>query len=189
MCLAGSKRSDMTEAVPGMPTAPPLRKLARKVRTLVQLPLGLKLVLVPVYMVLVLSSLAIATIPFRRLAPVLGTHMGGVGIVPLASAVQERRAMLLRAAITLAAGYAPVRADCYPQALAAVLMCRVLRLPYALHFGATPRDATPSRPGMIAHAWAVCGRVPLTGGRSFGRCAVLACYLGPRRTGAQALSR
>jgi len=36
---------------------------------------------------------------------------------------------------------------------------------------------------MKAHAWVVAGRIPVTGGQSFGQFTVVGCFVAPRLAG------
>lgn len=162
-------------------TGPRLRAVAaRKLKTFRALSVAEKLLLPPVFLMIILSSLTIAWLPFRRLSALFGRHLGAIALVPLATDEQHRRAVMFRRAIALASAYVPGRSDCYPQAIAAVLLCRWSGLPYALHFGAAPPDSEAALRGFLAHAWVTCGKVAITGGRSFDRCSPLACYVSPR---------
>jgi hypothetical protein len=162
------------------PRPPRRRSVAvRKFKTFGALPYREKLLLAPAFLVLGLTSLAIALLPFRWLSPMFGRHLGAAALVPLASEEQQRRAALFRRIISLSAAYMPLRSDCYAQAVTAVLLCRCFSVPYVLHFGAAPPGSSAALRGYIAHAWVTCGPIPIAGGRSFDRCATVACYVSP----------
>lgn len=151
--------------------------LARKGRTAMRQPLSV-IALLPVAWTLIgLSSAAIALRPFKRIAPLLGRNLGATSLVPLADERALRRATRIGRAVTIAAKYAPFRSNCLPQAMAAALLCRAGRVPYAAHLGASVSE--PDKQGeLVAHAWVQCGPVAITGGAgSFQRYGVVACFV------------
>ncbi len=149
----------------------------RKLTTMAAQPPAV-LALVPLCWVLIaVSDIVILAVPFRRVAPWTGQAMGTAATVPVATPHQQHLAQTIGQAIGIAARAAPFRADCYPQALTAVALCRCVRVPTALFFGAT-FSTDDSDAELEAHAWVVSGPVTITGGRgSFGRFPALACFL------------
>lgn len=149
--------------------------LARKATTARRLPLFVLLWLVPAWILIGLSSAAIAFVPFRRLASLLGTNLGAVTHQPDCSAAQQHRATRLRTVIGIAARHAPFRSNCLPQAFAARILCGIWRVPCALHLGLAKGEDGQA---LIAHAWTACGTVTITGGaRSFTRYKAVSCFL------------
>lgn len=161
------------------PPRGPLSVLRRKLTTMARQPLVV-LAMVPFcWLLIAVCDLAILAIPFRRLAPWNGTALGTAATVPLTTTRQQRRAGHIGRAITIAARAAPFRANCYPQALTAVLLCRLCRVPTALFFGAV-FDAENSGDcyQLKGHAWVVSGPVTVTGGaNSFELFPALACFI------------
>jgi hypothetical protein len=149
--------------------------LIRKVRSFAGLPLFTKLWLVPAWLELGLSRALILVVPFRTLAPRLGTAQGTAANVPLLTSAQEARARAIGRTIRLAARYTPWTSNCFPQAVVARTMLGMHGIPYAIHFGLM-RDGNSA---MVAHAWVVAGRVPVTGGHSFHRYTVVGVFTGP----------
>lgn len=139
-------------------------------------PLALKLLFPLAWVLIGLASAFLIVAPFHMLAPVLGRNFGPMAFVPVANGRQIRRARLIGRAVTKAARFAPFRADCLPQAMAAVVLCRGLGVPCSAFLGASV--TTPDQPGRLAaHAWVQSGPVPISGGtgnfRTFG---VVACF-------------
>lgn len=154
--------------------------LTRKIRTAARQPLSV-IALLPVAWALIgLSSAAIALRPFKRLAPLLGRNLGATSLAPLADPRLLRRGRRIGYAVTIAAKYAPFRSNCLPQAMAAAMLCRVGRVPYAAHLGASVSD--PDKPGeLVAHAWVQCGPNVITGANGdLQRYGVVACFV-PRQ--------
>jgi hypothetical protein len=152
-----------------------IRTLIRKVRSFAGVPLFTKLWLVPAWIELGLSRALILVVPFRTLAPRLGTAQGTAANVPLLTPAQEARARAIGRTIRLAARYTPWTSNCFPQAVVARTMLGMHGIPYAIHFGLMP----DGNAGMRAHAWVVAGRVPVTGGHSFHRYTVVGVFTGP----------
>lgn len=164
--------------------SPPLKTVhlaqstVRKMTTAIRLPPLVLAWVVPGWIILSLAAMAYVILPFGRLTWLAGRNIGAVAYAPLADAPSELRAAQIRQAIDLVSRYAVLRHDCVPQALLGVLMCRVHRVPTALHFGLRRAEqfAAPDKP-MIAHAWLVSGRVAITGGPSFAHHVGLACLV------------
>lgn len=130
----------------------------------------------PVWVLIGLASLTIRLVPIRYLHRAFGRSLGAVAFVPLASAKQEKRALAIGRTIRHAANAAPFRADCFPTAIVAQLLCRLYGVPSALHLGAClPRGG--GEPPLAAHAWVVSGRVGVSGGRgNFTGYTTLGCW-------------
>ncbi len=154
--------------------------LARKCRTAARQPWPVFALLPIAWTLIGLSSAALALRPFKRIAPVLGRNLGATSLAPEADPQTLRRATRIGKAVTIAANYAPFRSNCLPQAMAAAMLCRIGRVPYAAHLGASVTE--PDRPGkMMAHAWVQCGPVAITGGNGdLRRYGVVACFV-PRQ--------
>ena len=178
------------------------RTLIRKARSFAGLPLFTKVWFLPTWVALGISRMLILAVPFRRLAPRLGTAQGTSAHVPLLTQSQESRARAIGRTVRLAARYTPWTSNCFPQAVVARMLLGIHRIPYAIHFGLmpdsrvgargseptdrrppgatpTPAPAAPRSAGMRAHAWVVAGRVPVTGGHSFHQFTVVGVFAGP----------
>ncbi len=131
-----------------------------------------KLLFVTAVVTLSAAAAVIRLFPLRRIAPSLGTSLGPVGFAPLANARDHALAVRLRDSIGRAGTILPFRRDCYPQALAGVMLCRLLRVPAAMHLGVKLDDGK-----MEAHAWLASGRVTITGRAGFATFAPVACFL------------
>jgi hypothetical protein len=130
------------------------------------------------WVLIALASLLLRLVHFRHLAGLLGRPLGAVACVPLIDGREEARAVLVHRAVSRAVQISPWRADCLPQALAAAVLCRFLRVPAAVHFGV----ALPKGERMSAHAWAVSGPIAVTGGASFREFTAVACFASGFRT-------
>lgn len=149
--------------------------LARKLGTLRRLPAWVWLGLLPTWLMLGLARLLVLSVPFQRIAQVLGRHAGPLLYVPLLPPEQQHRVRQLSTMVQLMARYAPWQANCFAQAITARLWLACLRLPGAIYFGVCKLPDG----SMQAHAWVCSGPVAVTGGRSFGRFTVVATFLFP----------
>ncbi|GAB4012616.1 hypothetical protein GCM10028772_38560 [Nocardioides ultimimeridianus] len=99
--------------------------------------------------------------PFSLVRRLLGdTASPGDPVAASPDARATARAARVGRAITGAAAHTPWRSDCYPQALAARIALRALRVPHTVTFGVRRDDAGELR----AHAWVTCGDLTVTGG-------------------------
>lgn len=151
-----------------------MRVLVLKLRSGFKKPFFVQLWLVPALLMLGTCRLLIGILSFRRLALMLGVAHGASACIPLVTEDQRQRAAKIGKVVRLAARYVPGGVNCYPQALTACLILVLYRVPHCLCFGAA-RD--PQNHEFSAHAWTAAGSVRVTGGESFSRYAVIACFL------------
>jgi len=109
--------------------------------------------------------LTFALLPFRwallllRANPGDRTNRGESNDAELSLPVNEVAAEIARA-VNRAARYLPFRFACLPRAFAALLMLRRRGIPGTVHLGLA-RDTGAN--SLSAHAWCVCGDVPVIG--------------------------
>lgn len=127
----------------------------------------------PAWFLLGMSRLVILSIPFRYLAPLFGKQSGSSPWIPLVGSRSEARAFSIGRTVRRAAGYTSWKSNCFAQALAAGLLLRFCGIPYSMLFGI----ARNSGEAITAHAWVAAGRVPVTGGVSFGQFTVVGCFV------------
>lgn len=148
--------------------------LGRKARSLWRQPRFIRGWLLPTWLLLGVSRAVILGIPFKRLAPWLGSHEQVAPWVPLLNPTQESRALQVGRVVRLAARYTPWISNCFPQAIVARLLLGLYGVPYVIYFGVARNDAGQ---GMKAHAWVVAGRIAVTGGHSFGAFTAVGCFM------------
>jgi Transglutaminase-like superfamily len=136
------------------------------------LPWRERLLLVAAWAFLALAALAIRILPARIYCRLLGRSIGAVACQPVLTPRQLSRARLIRVAIQRAGLFAPLRKDCLPQAITAAVLCRMLRVPSAVHLGTTRSETN----GLLAHAWLAAGPIAVTGGHGWNRYHVVACF-------------
>ncbi len=129
------------------------------------------------WLAIALAALLILIVPFRRMAPWLGRNHGAVALTPLGDKQTDARALHIAKAMAIAARNAPFRSDCLPQALAAVFLCMLARIPTALHLGVAT-DMAGAKRRLDAHAWVQSGQVNVTGdANSPKRFGAVACFV------------
>lgn len=143
-----------------------------RLRNFFRHPLAEQAAFVPVWLLLGMARLAIRLVPFDRLAAALGTARGTHAAVPLLSRGQQARARRIAAIVPWVAAHTPWDSNCFPQALVARLLLGLAGVPWSLFFGLQRDDER----ALSAHAWVAAGPVNVTGGASFGRLTVVACF-------------
>jgi hypothetical protein len=147
--------------------------LRERLRRGLRLPIKAQLLALTAWLLIGGAALAIRWLPARHYLWVLGRPIGAVACQPVAPPQRLGRARALRTALRRAAGVAPFRNNCLPQALAGAVLCRIAGLPSAAHLGTRQ---SPEK-GMEAHAWLVVGPVAISGGQAWEDYGVVACYL------------
>jgi len=138
-----------------------------------RMPLAEKLLLPLCWLLMALSSIAVALLPFRLIAPVLGRQAKESHVTEVLDPALARRARWVRHAVNRSARLMPLRSDCLPQAFAASLMCRLLGLPSTAHIGVRPQAGED---GTIAHAWVLVGDYWVSGGLSIPEYQPITCF-------------
>jgi hypothetical protein len=128
-----------------------------------------RLLLAEAALLLALSSLAIAWLPFRTVTRLAGRDGPRADADP---ALAERRVAEIRWAVAACGRFAPWRPVCFQHGLAAHWMLRRRHIASTLFYGAS---SDPER-GIIAHVWIKSGELPVMGCEEAGRYAVLATY-------------
>lgn len=116
---------------------------------------------------LALSSLAIASLSFRRVVRLAARDR------PARSAASAEAAIAdVRWAVSAAGRFAPWSPVCFQHGLAAHWMLRRRGVPSTLYYGAS----SDAERGVIAHVWIKSHDVPVIGCEEAGRYAVLATF-------------
>lgn len=133
-------------------------RLLAKARNFQQRPLFVQAWFVPLWLLLGAAKLAIRIVPFAAMAPRLGRAVTPVHLLAQPTGAPGHRAALIAEAVRVTARTTPWTTDCYPKALAAVLLLRLHRMPYVLTFGVEGETGE-----LAAHCWlesegtAICG--------------------------------
>lgn len=129
-------------------------------------------VLVEAGVLLAGARLAVVALPFKTLAPRLGTRTEPATAMP---DVDPARLRAVTWAIGTVSARTPWRSMCLEQAIAAKAMLRLRRIPNTLHLGVARMETDASRP-FIAHAWVRCGEVNVTGGNRVDQYALVTSF-------------
>ena len=118
------------------------------------------------------ARFSVLVIPFRYIAPHLGSHMH---VTPTES--ESKQAITTRhvgQAVRLVARHTPWYSNCLAQAIAAKTMLRLRGIPSTLYLGATKEEDQE----LYAHAWLRSGGLIVTGGGIHQRFKVLSTFGG-----------
>ena len=103
--------------------------LRRKARAWRARPSEEKAWILPAYALLGVSRAALLTVPFRRIAPLLGHDLRTAPVVPLVDERQGERALHIGRAVRTAARYTPWESKCLAQAMTARVLLGVVGIP------------------------------------------------------------
>lgn len=151
-------------------------RLAASLVAFVRFPIAEKLLLPLAWLLLGMASIAVTLLPFRLISPLLGKQVKASHVPVGLDRAHARRAQWVRNAINRAARLMPLRSDCLPQAFAASLLCRLLRMPSSAHIGVRHDGSTT---GMAAHAWVLVGDFWVSGGLSIPEYELLTSFRRP----------
>lgn len=147
--------------------------LTHKLRSFLQLPIFVKVWLLPAWLLLGIAKLLIHSVSFSRMAPHLGMHMGTAVMLPLLTPQQYARALRIGRTVEVAARHTPWKSNCFAQAVAARLLLGLYRIPYTLCFGLMREPVSGE---IQAHAWVAAGQAAVVGQFSFDRFTVVGAF-------------
>ena len=117
-----------------------------------------------------LSRLAILVLPFRWIAPVMGTHMAESDENTVPTNHQEVRSV--SSAVRTMSRHLPWECKCLAQAISGKMMLRTRRIPSTLYLGV----AKAEKGELSAHAWLRTGNRIILGGGGLERFAVVSTF-------------
>lgn len=155
-----------------------LRSILRPLRRFAQVDGRRRGLVVEAIACLLAARLALVFVPFPRLARWLGTFVPpsdprAARVRSEASAEQIETAGQIGWAVTRAARWAPFRAVCLPQAMAAQFMLRRRGVRSIMHFGAGRGTDKP----LDSHAWLDAAGVEVTGYPVAQHLTEIACFV------------
>lgn len=147
--------------------------LRGKLRPFVQRPWADRRLLTEAYFWLGVARLALLTLPFRWIAPFLGTTKLETIEDTLA---HDEKSWLNRVswAVRTASRYTPWTSNCLPQAIAAKRLLQQRHIRSTLYLGLRHSQESPGE--MEAHAWLRSGKFVIVGGRGEQRFTVVATF-------------
>lgn len=131
-----------------------------KLKAFIALPFRDKLFFLDAVLLLSISKMVVLTLPFKKVAPYLGTVNGPID--ERLDSLQSAKAERVKLFVQMAAGNVPFKSVCLDQAMAAMLLLRRFKIPSNLCLGVKPNDKERK---LDAHAWVECGGQILVGGR------------------------
>ena len=118
---------------------------------------------------LAISRLAILIVPFRYIAPFLGTHMANFDADE--NGDRETVIFVFRAIVTMSR-HLPWECRCLAQAISGKMMLGRRRVPSTLYLGVTKKEDGD----LNAHAWLRAGEIIILGGGGLERFAVVSTF-------------
>lgn len=119
-----------------------------------------------------MASLLIHLLPFRHIAPLLGSITVDPAWVPVTTMSQTRRARIIKRFILLASRWSPWNPKCLSQSIAARVLLGLTQVPYGLYLGMHCNADGELK----AHAWVNAGPVNVCGGSCFETHAVVRMF-------------
>jgi hypothetical protein len=155
----------------------PSRSIPRRLRRFFQIGGPRRALLIEAVLLLAASRVALIAIPFPVLARRLGHFVPPsdprVNGANHRSAQEAERAAEIGWAVARAARYAPFKAVCLPQAMAARVMLKRRGIASVMHFGAAKGTKKP----LDTHAWLDAAGVEVTGYPVAAQFAEIACFV------------
>jgi len=117
-----------------------------------------------------ISRLALRVMPFKRIAPMLGTHMAGSAENDV-HGDRETELSIARAILTMSR-YLPWECKCLVQAISGKMMLRRRKISSTLYLGVAKKEDGD----VNAHAWLRVGTTVIIGGGGLERFAVVSTF-------------
>lgn len=156
----------------------------RKIKSFISLPLVDQLAFPWIWLLLGLARVVILVVPFRVFSSWLGVYSKVNVYTPDITMIQTRKARRLGCLVRASATVTPWESACFPRALVACFLLRLVGVPYVMHFGLAKNTNSSSEDPMKAHAWVIAGPVSVTGGEGL-EYSVVASYISPLLLGVE----
>ena len=125
------------------------------------------------WLLMAIARLILLFIPFRKIAPLLGTTI----IIQQPLRLTENGALLqqqVRSAISRAYKRSPWRTACFEQAIAAKIMLKSRKTVSSVYFGIQKKGDSANT--ILAHAWLESGGIMVTGGKNISPFSLIAGF-------------
>lgn len=159
-----------------------LQTILRKSHTFLHFPMREKIWTYCLYPASGAIRLALVTMPFRMLAPLLGEHRGAATLLQYAKPEQQQTARRIGGIVTVIARHTPWDSKCLVQAIMACLLLRWYDIPYAVYLGVANDSGASVTRSMKAHAWTTVGPIVITGRQGHRAYTVTATFAFSGRT-------
>ncbi len=154
-----------------------MKVVLRKIRTFFRFNSTQLLWLIPSYLLSGIFRATILTMPFRKIAPWLGSHYENATITTLTSPEQERRARDIGTVIHTVSKYTPWESKCLVETLIATLILRLYNIPHSAYLGVSKDESEDAENPLKAHAWVSSGRYFVTGGNGHRNFTVVSTFI------------
>lgn len=124
-----------------------------------------------------LSLIAIYLVPMKRLAKLMGTHLGNRQLSVIVSEAQLKKAYQIGKIMSAVSKHVPWQCKCLSEALCVKWLLNRYQIPSVMYLGA--RIDSEDLNGMQAHAWVNVGRLTVIGGSRHKAYTVVACFITP----------
>jgi hypothetical protein len=143
-----------------------------RLRKLRAIPWRDRALLVTAALVLAITRVAVALVPFRVIARTLGLHQVGVSARPVAPCPDA--AKRVGWAVAMAAAHVPWESTCLMQAIAGSMLLAGSGIESTVCFGVAKDGRVAD--DLLAHAWLRCGETIITGETEAARFVELATF-------------
>lgn len=124
---------------------------------------------------LVVARVLVGFVPFRHIIARSSAHAASNAVTALPTARHHiHKARHTRKVIARARRSLPFEVNCFPQALVAIYLLSLRRVPYSLFFGVRRNDGA-----FQAHAWVVCGPITVCGDCASSEYQIISTYTHP----------
>ena len=128
--------------------------------------------LAPTALLLLSARLAVLVVPFRFIIHHSGAQHSNNAVLLLPSQKRQlEKARHSRKVIARARQCLPIEINCFPQAVTAIFLLRLRKVPYSLFFGVR-RDGDDFN----AHAWVSCGHITVCGDNGQSEFKIISTY-------------
>jgi transglutaminase superfamily protein len=123
------------------------------------------------------SLFAINLVPMKRIAQLMGTHLGNRQLSVIVSEAQLKKACQIGNVMFAVSKHVPWHCKCLSEALCVKWLLNRYDIPSVMYLGA--RIDADDVKGMQAHAWVNVGRLTVIGGSGHKAYTVVACFTTP----------
>jgi len=120
---------------------------------------------------------SLLSIPFRWIAPRLGTHFNNTQLCALTTEDKRKLAWRIGKITELATKYTPWESKCLVQAMVARVLLGYYKIPYIMHLGVTKTEDPDNL--LKAHAWLYVGPWVITGREGHKQFTVVSTFITP----------
>ncbi|WCN08577.1 lasso peptide biosynthesis B2 protein [Marinomonas mediterranea] len=151
-----------------------INQLKSKINTFLKLSLLEKVWLFFLYPLSGLARALILTLKYKRLSTYFGFYLRNAQLSIPTTEAQKIRALRIGKTVELCSRYTFWESKCLVQAIMAITLLKLYRIPYVMHLGATLTNDKDEP--MKAHAWVLVGDRVITGRAGHKAFSITATY-------------